>query len=161
MNSDQLYLFLYNWIVALIPSAVVISSYDNGPAPTGTYLTVGIDGNWKMVGSTPAHITNDVLLVSPRVFQYHVDIDLREVSGNGDLLRTIIENSDTQATNDLCASAGCALLKLDGPTFMPVLDDANWKREYILRVNMMVARADSGSPEYIETVEFINNLGGS
>jgi hypothetical protein len=161
MNSTELYEFLFAWLSGLLPGVTIIATHDNGPAPEGNYVALNIDGNWKFQGTTPSHQTNDPTLVSPRVHQYSVQVEVREIDGHGDHLRTLTESLDTQDSRDYFRDAGCAVTTFQGPDFIPALVSSAWRREYLLRLDLNVARGDSGTLNYIETVETINNLGGT
>ena len=61
-----------------------------------------------------------------------------------------LEDPDIQAIYEV---AGISVLRTDGPTAMPALQQAQWRRESLLTLEMSWARTYEGSTRTIESVE--------
>ncbi|MFA6910735.1 MAG: hypothetical protein WCQ59_06365 [Candidatus Cloacimonadaceae bacterium] len=160
MTSDGLYLLFYGWITASVATTTpVIPTHDNGTPPVGTYLAIQIDDNWDSVGR-PAYMSSDPAEIEPVLRDYKVDLQIWETNGDGSLLLLILEALDTYEAQELFAASGVSVLTHEGPTAMPRLQESQWKHENMMTLHLAVARGDSGNANYIEHVEFVNNLGG-
>ena len=161
MTQDGLFQLFYDWIQSVVGTGVtVIKSHSDGPAPKDTYITLAQSGNWSPIG-LPAHMTSDVSLVSPRVHDSEVELEIWESNGSGDLLRQLVKSVDTPESTLLLESNGVAILKPNGPTAMPSLGGSRWTHEHLLRLQLLITEIETTTTTYIETVELINQIGGT
>lgn len=161
MDSAALFQFLRTWIVSVVGEEIeVIQGRDNGPAPQGMYIMLDAEGGWNKQGS-PSFRSSDESLVKPIINDYQVEIQMWEVGGHGDASRACLESVDLQDQLDIFGNAGVSLLKATGPEPMPMMENSNWTDQTLTRLTLLVSRGDTGPTNYIETIEFNNQLGGT
>ena len=161
MTQDTLFQLFYDWVTSVVgPSVTVIKSHSKGPAPRTPYITIGMSGNWHQKG-LPAHMTSDPTLISPRVHDSEVELEIWESNGSGDLLRALVKAVDTYASVELMEARGVSILTTDGPSYIPALEDSVWSTDFLLRLNLLIAEIETTDTTYIETVELINQIGGT
>lgn len=162
MNMTELFKFLRTWILSVVPSGTeLIMANQDGPAPKvkGAYLVLEVTGSWEQVGMTSHMVTDRPELAHPNVVTYRGSIQLREVYGLGDLLRSVVMNLDTQGARDYFGPSGVSILSTQGPLGVPALQGSQWRQEQVLTLNVLWSVADdmlpAGSTEgpYIQSVE--------
>ena len=102
-----------------------------------------------------------LIFLAQEFFQYKGSVQIWETRGLGDNLILLAESLDDTEIKNLFSEHGVSVLRTDGPTTSPYLNDSNWIREHLLTLTMLRARAKIGSPETIETVEVRESIGGA
>lgn len=158
MDATQLYEFLYDWIVGVLPSVEVRQSHQDYPTPAqGPFLVLSYAGNWVNKGVAPSRMIWDhPELVAPSVYQWRGQLTIYEVDGNGELLQQLVESADVPEVKQSFGQAGVSILRSTGPQIQPALQDSNWRREAVLVLELSWARAIAGDQNYIESVELIH-----
>ena len=154
-TADELWNALYRWATAVLHKKVkVVKSHQNMSSVKGTFICINYAGSWKLAGSNASRmIENRPDLPSPRVYVYRGFVEIREVEGNGELLMELVEALDNPQYQYLLNDAGLSVLKAEGPQEMPALQQAQWRKESLLTLEMSWVRAYEGSKLYIESVE--------
>ena len=154
-TADELWNALYRWATAVLPKKVkVVKSHQDMASVKGTFICINYAGSWKLAGSNASRmIENRPDLPSPRVYVYRGFVEIREVEGNGELLMELVEALDNPQYQYLLNDAGLSVLKAEGPQEMPALQQAQWRKESLLTLEMSWVRAYEGSNLYIESVE--------
>lgn len=145
---------IYAWAHSVLPSVEVVEGYENAPSPKGNYIAIDYAGTWRFAGTTPSRkIEGREDLPSPKVFIYRGQVQIREIDGDGENLMLLAESLHD---NDVLAefeAAGISVLKTDGPTMMPALQQTKWRKESLLTLEMTWARAYAGTTLTIGSVE--------
>lgn len=154
-TAAELWNALYRWATAVLPKKVkVVKSHQDMASVKGTFICINYAGRWNLAGSNASKmIDNRPDLPSPRVFVYRGTVEIREVEGDGDYLMQLLESLDNPQYQYLLNDAGLSVLKAEGPQEMPALQQAQWRRESLLTLEMSWARAYEGSTLTIESVE--------
>lgn len=154
-TAAELWSALYRWATAVLPKKVkVVKSHQDMASVKGTFICINYAGTWKGAGSNASRmIDNRPDLPSPRVFVYRGSVEIREVEGDGELLMELVEALDNPQYQYLLNDAGLSVLKAEGPQEMPALQQAQWRKESLLTLEMSWVRAYEGSKLYIESVE--------
>ena len=155
MDATQLYEFLYDWAVGVLPGVDVRQSHQDYPTPKTTpFIVLSYAGDWVSRGAVPSRMIWDRPdLPSPKVYQWRGQLTIYEVEGNGELLHRLVESLDDVDIKNEFGDAGVSVLRSTGPQMQPALQDSNWRREAILILDLSWARASAGSLEVIEKVE--------
>ena len=155
MDATQLYEFLYDWAVGVLPGVEVRQSHQDYPTPKTTpFIVLSYAGDWVSMGAAPSRmIWGRPGLPSPKVYQWGGQLTIYEVEGNGELLHRLVESLDDIDVKNEFGDAGVSVLRSTGPQIQPALQDSNWRREAILILELSWARAIAGSLEVIEKVE--------
>lgn len=168
MTYETLYAFLFDWLTAVLPDgALIIESYQDGPAPLGRYVAIEMQGTWDGLGQSAqrrapdgASTADQVAAFSTRVADYEVVVSLIEVDGDGEYLRTAIESLETQGVGLMFTDLQVSVLRCDPVIAMPTPEDKKWRKEHRVQMFLHIARTISDPKTYIETVEIEPNLGG-
>lgn len=153
-TSEALWDVLYAWITLVLPGVMVIESHQNAPTPNGNFISVDYAGTWHFAGTMASkRISSEPELVSPRVYVYRGSVQVRDVDGSGDNLMELVESLERTDVLRLFENAGASVLKSEGPSLMPALQQTRWRRESILTLEMTWARAHRGTTEAIHSVE--------
>lgn len=154
-TAAELWSALYRWATAVLPKKVkVVKSHQDMASVKGTFICINYAGTWKGAGSNASRmIENRPDLPSPRVYVYRGSVEIREVEGDGELLMELVEALDNPEYQYLLNDAGLSVLKAEGPQEMPALQQAQWRKESLLTLEMSWVRAYEGSKLYIESVE--------
>ena len=158
-TAAELWNALYRWATAVLPKKVkVVKSHQDMASVKGTFICINYAGSWKLAGSNASHmIDNRPDLPSPRVFVYRGSVEVREVEGDGDYLMQLLESLDNPQYQSLLNDAGLSVLKAEGPQEMPALQQAQWRKESLLTLEMSWVRAYEGSKLYIHSVDITQN----
>lgn len=158
-TAAELWNALYRWATAVLPKKVkVVKSHQDMSSVKGTFICINYAGTWKGAGSNASRmIDNRPDLPSPRVFVYRGSVEVREVEGDGDYLMQLLESLDNPQYQYLLNDAGLSVLKAEGPQEMPALQQAQWRKESLLTLEMSWVRAYEGSKLYIHSVEITQN----
>lgn len=154
-TAAELWNALYRWATAVLPKKVkVVKSHQDMASVKGTFICINYAGSWNLAGSNASRmIDNRPDLPSPRVFVYRGSVEIREVEGDGDYLMQLLESLDNPQYQYLLNDAGLSVLKAEGPQEMPALQQAQWRKESLLTLEMSWVRAYEGSKLYIHSVE--------
>ena len=154
-TAAELWNAIYRWATAVLPKKVkVVKSHQDMASVKGTFICINYAGSWNLAGSNASRmIDNRPDLPSPRVFVYRGSVEIREVEGDGDYLMQLLESLDNQQYQYLLNDAGLSVLKAEGPQEMPALQQAQWRKESLLTLEMSWVRAYEGSKLYIHSVE--------
>lgn len=154
-TAAELWNALYRWATAVLPKKVkVVKSHQDMASVKGAFICINYAGSWNLAGSNASRmIENRPDLPSPRVFVYRGSVEVREVEGDGDFLMQLLESLDNPQYQYLLNDAGLSVLKAEGPQEMPALQQAQWRKESLLTLEMSWVRAYEGSNLYIERVE--------
>ena len=154
-SAEELWNSLYYWVRSVLPQKIkVVESHQDMPTPKGCFITISYAGNWHFAGTTASRmVVGRPDLPSPRLFTYRGTIELREVEGDGENLMKLVESLENPEIQAIFEIAGISVLRTDGPTAMPALQQAQWRRESMLTLEMSWARAYEGSTLTIERVE--------
>ena len=154
-TAAELWNALYRWATAVLPTKVkVVKSHQDMASVKGAFICINYAGSWNLAGSNASRmIDNRPDLPSPRVFVYRGSVEVREVEGDGDYLMQLLESLDNPEYQYLLNDAGLSVLKAEGPQEMPALQQAQWRKESLLTLEMSWVRAYEGSELYIESVE--------
>lgn len=154
-TAEELWNALYYWVRSVLPQKIkVVESHQDMPTPKGCFITISYAGNWHFAGSSASRmVVGRPDLPSPRLFTYRGTIELREVEGDGENLMKLVESLENPEIQAIFETAGISVLRTDGPTAMPALQQAQWRRESMLTLEMAWARAYEGSTLTIESVE--------
>lgn len=154
-TAAELWNALYRWATAVLPKKVkVVKSHQDMASVKGTFICINYAGSWNLAGSNASRmIENRPDLPSPRVFVYRGTVEIREVEGDGDYLMQLLESLDNPQYQYLLNDAGLSVLKAEGPQEMPALQQAQWRKESLLTLEMSWVRAYEGSKLYIHSVE--------
>lgn len=168
MTTDELYQFLYAWANTNLGDLAcpVIRAYQDAPPPTtDTYLVIEDSQMWDPVGQVsrggllpgalPNTYTRDL------VTDYSVSVILWEVRGRGDRLRSLIASLDMLSVQQVWEAAKVSVMNRGVITAVPTLQDSRWRQQHRVELTLGVANARREELLNIETVEFINNIGGS
>ena len=158
-TAAELWNALYRWATAVLPKKVkVVKSHQDMASVKGTFICINYAGSWKLAGSNASHmIDNRPDLPSPRVFVYRGSVEVREVECDGDYLMQLLESLDNPQYQSLLNDAGLSVLKAEGPQEMPALQQAQWRKESLLTLEMSWVRAYEGSKLYIHSVDIMQN----
>ena len=158
-TAAELWNALYRWATAVLPKKVkVVKSHQDMASVKGTFICINYAGSWNLAGSNASRmIDNRPDLPSPRVFVYRGSVEVREVEGDGDFLMQLLESLDNPQYQNLLNDAGLSVLKTDGPQEMPALQQAQWRKESLLTLQMSWVRAYEGSKLYIHSVDITQN----
>lgn len=154
-SAEELWNALYYWVRSVLPQKIkVVESHQDMPTPKGCFITISYAGNWHLAGTTASRmVVGRPDIPSPRLFTYRGTIELREVEGDGENLMKLVESLENPEIQAIFEVAGISVLRTDGPTAMPALQQAQWRRESMLTLEMAWARAYEGSTLTIESVE--------
>lgn len=154
-SAEELWNALYYWARSVLPQKIkVVESHQDMPTPKGCFITISYAGNWHFAGTTASRmVVGRPDLPSPRLFTYRGSVELREVEGDGENLMKLVESLEDPDIQAIFEVAGISVLRTDGPTAMPALQQAQWRRESLLTLEMSWARAYEGSTLTIESVE--------
>lgn len=154
-TAAELWNAIYRWATAVLPKKVkVVKSHQDMASVKGTFICINYAGSWNLAGSNASRmIDNRPDLPSPRVFVYRGSVEIREVEGDGDYLMQLLESLDNPQYQYLLNDAGLSVLKAEGPQEMPALQQAQWRKESLLTLEMSWVRAYEGSKLYIHSVE--------
>lgn len=154
-TAEELWNALYYWVRSVLPQKIkVVESHQDMPTPKGCFITISYAGNWHFAGTTASRmVVGRPDLPSPRLFTYRGTIELREVEGDGENLMKLVESLENPEIQAIFETSGISVLRTDGPTAMPALQQAQWRRESKLTLEMAWARAYEGSTLTIESVE--------
>ena len=154
-TAAELWNALYRWATAVLPKKVkVVKSHQDMASVKGAFICINYAGSWNLAGSNASRmIDNRPDLPSPRVFVYRGSVEVREVEGDGDYLMQLLESLDNPEYQYLLNDAGLSVLKAEGPQEMPALQQAQWRKESLLTLEMSWVRAYEGSKLYIHSVE--------
>lgn len=154
-SAEELWNALYYWVRSVLPKKIKVEeSHQDMPTPKGCFITISYAGNWHFAGTTASRmVVGRPDLPSPRLFTYRGTIELREVEGDGENLMKLVESMENPEIQAIFETAGISVLRTDGPTAMPSLQQAQWRRESMLTLEMAWARAYEGSPLTIKSVE--------
>lgn len=154
-SAEELWNALYYWVRSVLPQKIkVVESHQDMPTPKGCFITISYAGNWRFAGTTASRmVVGRPDLPSPRLFTYRGTIELREVEGDGENLMKLVESLENPEIQAIFETSGISVLRTDGPTAMPALQQAQWRRESLLTLEMSWARAYEGSTLTIESVE--------
>ena len=154
-TAAELWNALYRWATAVLPKKVkVVKSHQDMASVKGTFICINYAGSWNLAGSNASRmIDNRPDLPSPRVFVYRGSVEVREVEGDGDYLMQLLESLDNPEYQYLLNDDGLSVLKAEGPQEMPALQQAQWRKESLLTLEMSWVRAYEGSKLYIHSVE--------
>lgn len=154
-SAEELWNALYYWVRSVIPQKIkVVESHQDMPTPKGCFITISYAGNWHFAGTSASRmVVGRPDLPSPRLFTYRGAIELREVEGDGENLMKLVESLENPEIQAIFETSGISVLRTDGPTAMPALQQAQWRRESMLTLEMAWARAYEGSTLTIESVE--------
>lgn len=145
---------LYAWAHSVLPSVEVVEGYENAPSPKGNYIAIDYAGTWRFAGTTPSRkIEGREDLPSPKVFIYRGQVQIREIDGDGENLMLLAESLHDYGVLADFEAAGISVLKADGPTMMPTLQQTKWRKESLLTLEMTWARAYAGTTLTIGSVE--------
>lgn len=158
-TAAELWNALYRWATAVLPKKVkVVKSHQDMASVKGTFICINYAGSWNLAGSNASRmIDNRPDLPSPRVFVYRGSVEVREVEGDGDYLMQLLESLDNPEYQYLLNDAGLSVLKAEGPQEMPALQQAQWRKESLLTLEMSWVRAYEGSKLYIRSVDITQN----
>lgn len=154
-SAEELWNALYYWVRSVLPKKIKVEeSHQDMATPKGCFISINYAGNWHLAGTTASRmIANRPDLPSPRLFTYRGSVELREVEGDGENLMKLVESLEDPDIQAIFEIAGISVLRTDGPTAMPALQQAQWRRESMLTLEMAWARAYEGSTLTIESVE--------
>lgn len=154
-SAEELWNALYYWVRSVLPKKIKVEeSHQDMPTPKGCFITISYAGNWHFAGTTASRmVVGRPDLPSPRLFTYRGSVELREVEGDGENLMKLVESLEAPDIQAIFEVAGISVLRTDGPTAMPALQQAQWRRESMLTLEMSWARAYEGSTLTIESVE--------
>ena len=154
-TAEELWNALYYWVRSVLPKKIKVEeSHQDMPTPKGCFITISYAGNWHFAGTTASRMVAGCPdLPSPRLFTYRGSIEIREVEGDGENLMKLVESLENPEIQAIFETAGISVLRTDGPTAMPALQQAQWRRESMLTLEMAWARAYEGSSLTIESVE--------
>ena len=154
-TAAELWNALYRWATAVLPKKVkVVKSHQDMASVKGTFICINYAGSWNLAGSNASKMVDDRPdLPSPRVFVYRGTVEIRDVEGDGDYLMQLLESLDNPQYQYLLNDAGLSVLKAEGPQEMPALQQAQWRKESLLTLEMTWARANEGSKLYISSVD--------
>lgn len=154
-TAEELWNALYYWVRSVLPKKIkVVESHQDMATPKGCFISIAYAGNWHFAGTTASRIVvGRPDLPSPRLFTYRGSIELREVEGDGENLMKLVESLENPEIQAIFEIAGISVLRTEGPTAMPALQQAQWRRESMLTLEMAWARAYEGSTLTIESVE--------
>lgn len=158
-TAAELWNALYRWATAVLPKKVkVVKSHQDMASVKGTFICINYAGSWNLAGSNASRmIDNRPDLPSPRVFVYRGSVEVREVEGDGDYLMQLLESLDNPQYQYLLNDAGLSVLMAEGPQAMPALQQAQWRKESLLTLQMSWVRAYEGSKLYIHSVDITQN----
>lgn len=154
-SAEELWNALYYWVRSVLPKKIKVEeSHQDMPTPKGCFISINYAGNWHLAGTTASRMVADRPdLPSPRLFTYRGSVELREVEGDGENLMKLVESLENPEIQAIFEIAGISVLRTDGPTAMPALQQAQWRRESLLTLEISWARAYEGSTLTIESVE--------
>ena len=157
--AAELWNALYRWATAVLPKKVkVVKSHQDMASVKGAFICINYAGSWNLAGSNASRmIDNRPDLPSPRVFVYRGSVEVREVEGDGDYLMQLLESLDNPEYQYLLNDAGLSVLKAEGPQEMPAMQQAQWRKESLLTLEMSWVRAYEGSKLYIHSVDITQN----
>lgn len=154
-SAEELWNALYYWVRSVLPKNIKVEeSHQDMATPKGCFISINYAGNWHLAGTTASRmVVGRPDLPSPRLFTYRGSVELREVEGDGEKLMKLVESLEDPEIQAIFEVAGISVLRTDGPTAMPALQQAQWRRESMLTLEMAWARSYEGSTLTIESVE--------
>jgi hypothetical protein len=169
MTSEELLDFLYEWIYQILviecgDNIPIIESNLNVSPPNAEdpYITIEFSGSKNKIGSASKMEPDKITGISKVINDYGELIELREVNGNGDRLRTIIDSTDRREINDLFRTNQVAYLGEEGNiTPVPRLNGKDWVREALVEIRIGVATGTTEQSGVIETVEYSGTISGT
>jgi hypothetical protein len=160
MTGQQLYKFLHDWVVSVVPNGtVVIQAYLNASPPTtGTYLAIEDDNDWQPFGR--ADVVQDTTDEGVN-YSYIVKPVFWEVRGTGDLLRAIRESLELQSTQALFQTAGVGILRAsDQIISLPYLStETQFIREKRWQPSFTVNNYTTDATPSVATAQLVTTLG--
>lgn len=166
MLGSELYAIIYEWadLVLNTEQALnipIIQARQNTPAPAENYIAIPIAPDTSNIGH---EILLDYNEDNPGeqvkfVQEDEATLILREVGGSGDNLRRIINSLPRQSIQDFFRSKFVSVLRKGTIQGIPNLVEDQWSEEWVIEIVFQINEIPSESTTYIETIEFINNIG--
>lgn len=168
MTPQALYNHLYSWATQFLPielACPIIRSHQDAPAPQADapYLVIEDSLGWVPQGTTtigPLVETTPDNYSRNLVTDYEVTVVLWELRGQGERLQSLRHSLDLLNCQSLYQSAKVSVLKTGPIQKVPTLLDSRWLHQHRLELTLGVTGGVSEAINPIETVEFINQIGG-
>ena len=160
MTGQAFYKFLRDWAVAVLPAnTVVIQAYQNASPPTtGRYVAIEDDNDWQPFGR--ADVVQDTLDEGVN-HSYIAKPVFWEVRGAGDLLRTLRESLELEATKALFKTAEVGILRASDPIIsLPYLStETQFIREKRWQPSFTVNNHAIDATPSVATAQLVSTLG--
>lgn len=152
-TASELWNALYYWATSVLTGVPVVKSHQDMPSLKGNFVYIDYAGTWRLAGTSASRmVVGRDDLPSPRLYTYRGSVRVRDVDGDGENLMKLVESLETPEVQAVFEVAGISVLRTDGPTMMPELQQAHWRKESNLTLEMSWARGYSGSTITIESV---------
>lgn len=153
-TASEFWNALYYWASSVLTGVPVVKSHQDMPSLKGNFVYIDYAGTWRLAGTSASRmVVGREDLPSPRLYTYRGTVQVRDVDGDGENLMKLVESLENPEVQAVFEVAGISVLRTDGPTMMPELQQAHWRKESNLTLEMSWARAYAGSTLTIESVE--------
>lgn len=158
-TASELWNALYYWATSVLDGVPVVKSHQDMPSLDGNFVYIDYAGTWRFAGTSASRmVVGREDLPSPRLYTYRGSVQIRDVEGEGDNLMKLVESLENPEVQAIFDAAGISVLRTDGPTMMPALQQAHWRKESLLTLEMTWARAYQGSAISIESVDITQEV---
>lgn len=165
MTSAALFSFLYGWVnqvlnTELSQSITIIQSHQNAPQPSkqNKFMVIQYAPTRTRIGRPAFDEVNGSDQLK-RINDYELLVEMREVNGDGDNLRILVESTDREDIKKLFKDAGVAYLGQEDIQTLPRSQDTLWIREHVLEIRLAVAEElTESNMSYIGDMEYEGTL---
>lgn len=154
---------IYDWLTYVLNVSGelgidIIIGEENAPPPSSPYIVIHQPFNIRKVGRVSKSSDTDSEGVMCLVTNYEAIVSIEQVGANGDNLRRIIESSEKQEVKNLLSSLGLAHLRSENINNIPDVTENFWELRCIVDIYVAFASSDSDNTNYIENIEWDNNI---
>jgi hypothetical protein len=158
--NEEIYQNLYDWADQVLNQErcldmTIIKSTQNVPKPkrNDCYIVINYASNLDRIGR-PYRTEVDDYGKRNLINDYVGILELREVNGDGEYLRVLIESLDRQEIQHLWSSNSLTHYNEGDILQLPRIQETNWKKEALVELTIGYSVATEDNTGLIETIEY-------
>lgn len=165
MTSNELYLFLYNWVNQVLNidggmSVPIIRAFQNAPEPSeeDPYVVIDSAPNRTKIGMEYMENETDGSGNITYTDDMQFVIEIWEVNGRGDLLDMLVKSINKRSIREIWDDELLSYISESDIRNMPRTQENNWKNEAMIELTLRIGEGTIEEIGYIEDVEYTGTI---
>ena len=163
MTSQEAWKALRSWVASQVPGVPVVLAFQNAPAPAQPYIALSkpnlsLDEASERVYKSTTVLTESVRNHYTAVVQAWAVVEDRSTEFASDILRRAFAMRTSSTNSAALAKAGISIRNVKGPNEVPRINGSSFVSESTCTVTIAFSHTDSGTVQWIDTVNVTDNV---